>query len=405
MKILHTSDWHLGKHLEGHSRLDEQEKFTEELINIVEENDIDLIIIAGDIYDTSNPPARAEKLFYNTVKRLSNGGKRGVLVIAGNHDNPERLSAASPLAYEHGVILLGTPKSMAECGKYQGFSIIDSGEGFVEIQKNDENIVLITLPYPSEKRLNEIFTNSLEESERQVSYSERIEEILNDLSQKYREDTINMLVSHLFVVGGEESDSERPIQLGGSLGVYTNHLPDNAQYIALGHLHKPQKMKNKNIYYSGSPIQYSKSEINYAKCVFLVDIKCNKKPDVKEIYLKNYKPIEVFKCENIEDAILKCEENKERDIWAYFEIKTDRVLNQSEIKKMKELIPDIIEIKPIIGDFIEDEIAADYDLNERSMTELFKDFYISTRKLNPTDELMDMFLDIVKEEGDENETN
>ena len=88
MRILHTGDWHLGKNLEGQSRMDEQEMFLKDFVNIVEENKIDLIIIAGDVYDSPNPPARAERMFYDTLKQLSKDGDRMTLVISGNHDSP-----------------------------------------------------------------------------------------------------------------------------------------------------------------------------------------------------------------------------------------------------------------------------------------------------------------------------
>ncbi len=403
MRILHTADWHLGKSLEGNSRLDEQEKFLEDFVNIVDENDVDLVIIAGDIYDTGNPPARAEKLFYSTLKKISNGGKRAVLVIAGNHDNPERLIAAGPLADDHGIILLGTPKDVAEKGHYGDLLINDSGEGYIEIEMRGEKAVIIALPYPSEKRLNEIFTESTDEEERQISYSEKVAQIFASLSSKYREDTINIAVSHLFVAGGKESDSERPIQLGGSMAVDVSALPDKAQYIALGHLHKPQIVSERsNIYYAGSPIQYSKSEIGYSKCCFIVDIKAGQEPDIRQVLFKNYKPIEVFKCSSIEDAIETCRQNKDRDIWAYIEIETDRTLTQSEIKEMKELLPDIVEIIPKIeGMDKEDE---GLDMRERSMEELFRDFYMEKTGTELSGELMDLFLDITKEEGGDDET-
>ena len=138
MRILHTSDWHLGKTLEQYSRLEEQEEFLKEFIEIVKDNDIDLVLIAGDIYDNGNPPAKAEKMFYSTISEITSSGKTAVLVIAGNHDNPERLVAASSLAYEHGVILLGEPKSIARQGVFgeyntdnnYDFEIIESGEGY-----------------------------------------------------------------------------------------------------------------------------------------------------------------------------------------------------------------------------------------------------------------------------------
>lgn len=142
MRILHTADFHLGKNLEGFSRMDEQEEFLKDFIKIVKENNIDLVIIAGDIYDNSNPPARAEKMFYSTLKQLSENGERLILVIAGNHDNPERLVAAGPLAREHGIIMIGTPKTIIEKGDYGKHKILNSGEGFIEIEINNEKAVI-----------------------------------------------------------------------------------------------------------------------------------------------------------------------------------------------------------------------------------------------------------------------
>ncbi len=404
MRFIHTSDWHLGKSLEGHSRLAEQEKFCKDFIDLVNENDIDMVIIAGDIYDTSNPPAQAEKLFYKTVSELSQNGKRCVLIIAGNHDNPERLSAASPLAHEQGIIILGMPNSYTQPYKYNGFEIVFSEEGVLELKIKDESVVISTLPYPSEKRLNEVLVKSTDDKDKQQTYTEKIGEIFKLTTKRFKEDTINIAVSHLFVLGGETTDSERPIELGGSLIVNTKDLPQNAQYIALGHLHKPQKVSERlNAYYSGSPLQYSKDERSYSKGANIVDIKAGEKPKINQIYFKNYKPIEVFKCSGIEEALKICEENKDRDIWSYFEIKTEEVLSQSDIKKMKDTLKDIIEIRPIIASNEQEEVI---DMKEKSMGELFKEFYSFSRGVEPKGELMDLFLDIVSEEGEDiNEAN
>ena len=336
MKFIHTSDWHLGKSLEGHSRLEEQEQFCDDFVKLVNDNDIDMIIIAGDIYDTSNPPAQAEKLFYKTVSRLANNGERCVLIISGNHDNPERLAAITPLAHEQGIIVLGYPLSSTEKAKYEGFEILEAKEGCLKLEIKGEKATIITLPYPSEKRLNEAIGNPSNDEEAQKTYSERVGELFRELEENFQEDTINIAVSHIFVVGGEGTDSERPIQLGGSLLVEKKDLPTKAQYIALGHLHKPQKASHRlNAYYSGSPLQYSKDERSYAKGANIVDLKAGESPIIQSIYFKNYKPIEVFKCNGIEEAIKICDDNKDRNIWSYFEIKTEHVISQSEIKKMK----------------------------------------------------------------------
>lgn len=405
MRILHTSDWHLGKLLEGYSRLEEQEEFLEELIQIAEEQQVDLIIIAGDIYDTGNPPARAEKLFYHGTRRLSKGGRRPILIIAGNHDHPERLTAASPLAYEQGIILLGTPKTVAEIGEYSHYAIVDAGEGYVEIRCKEEVVVAITIPYPSEKRLNEILSEAMEEEERQKSYSQKIGEILDTLSQKYREDTINIAAGHFFMMGGEGSDSERPIQLGGSLAVEPKVLPKKAQYVALGHLHRPQKVRGceTTAIYSGSPIQYSKSEIHHPKCVYIVDIKAGVEPTIETVYLRNYKPIEVWACSSIEEALQRCEENRDKRVWVYLEIHTDRVLLQSEIKQMRKLKEDIVEIRPIFGE--QEEAYIEEMEQEKSIQELFREFYVHQRQVQPTEELIEIFLRVTMEkEEEEDET-
>lgn len=416
MRILHTSDWHLGKNLEQYSRLDEQEEFLEEFIEIVENNNIDLVLIAGDIYDNGNPPARAEKMFYHTLKSITKSGKTAVLVVAGNHDNPERLVAASPLAYEHGVILLGEPKSIARKGTFGEFSsenkfdfeIIESYEGYLELSIRGERAVIITLPYPSEKRLNEVLSTELNDEDRQKSYDHRIGQLFENLSTKYREDTVNLVISHLYVMGGEESGSERSIQLGGSLSVSPTKFPEKAQYCALGHLHRPQKVPGSKgiIRYCGSPIQYSKSEINYSKGAYLVDVSAGKLAEISDIKFRNYKPIEVWKCDSVEEALKKCQEEGKRNIWVYLEIKTTEIISTEHIKEMKRLRRDIVSIEPIIEGIDEEEELAE-SLREKSMEEMFKDYFLREKGgLEPSKELMELFQEIAYgEEEAKSETN
>ena len=404
MRILHTSDWHLGKSLEGFSRLEEQEQFLEELNSIVTTKEVDLILIAGDVYDSPNPSAQAETLFYDTVKKLANYGQRAVLVIAGNHDNPERLMAASSLAKEQGVILLGKPKSQVLPGKYGNYELSEAGEAYVKLQIRAEQVVILTLPYPSEKRLNEILPDQDDEAGARKAYSERVGEIFSSLSGHFGDDTINLAISHLYVNGGLESDSERRIQLGGGLAVDAAMLPA-AQYIALGHLHRPQKVSGTSApcYYSGSPLQYSKSEIGYSKAVYLIDVQPQQAAVVEEIYLRNYKPIEVWECEGIEAALEKCRQEQDGISWVYLDIKTDRVLTQAEIKEMKSLRRDIVQIRPIFisTEEIEPETA---DYRTLNIDELFRAFYRKQRQgAEAPPEIMDLFYSVLEgeEEADE----
>ncbi len=392
MKILHTSDWHLGKYLENQSRLEEQESIIEDIVAIADEKDIDIVIIAGDVYDSTNPPARAEKLLYKALRSLSKNGERVIIVVAGNHDNPDRLTASTPLAYEHGIILLGNPNSKVERGRVGKHEVIDGGEGYLELKIRDERIVILTLPYPSEQRLNEALGNISDEGELQRNYSEKVGEILGNLSKKFREDTINIAVSHIFVLGGETSDSERVLRVGGGFTVTGDKLDIGAQYIALGHLHKPQRVKNSNIQavYSGSPLQYSRSEIGYSKCVYIVDVKPREEAKIEEVLLNNRKPIEVWRCKGIDEAIGMCEKNQGRDVWAYLEIETDKVLGQSQIKTIKQLKPDILSIVPILEE-IENHTENLDSFREKSIIELFKAFYLQEKKVEAGEDFMTLF--------------
>lgn len=406
MRILHTGDWHLGKNLEGASRMDEQELFLNDFVDIVEKNKVDLVIIAGDVYDNSNPPARAEKMFYDTLKKLSKNGERLILVIAGNHDNPERLVAAGPLAMEHGIIMSGTTKTVIQCGEYGQHKVINSGEGFIEVEINNEKAVILTVSYPSEKRLNEVLYGEMDSDEDRVkTYGERIKSLFDSLEKNYRSDTINLVVSHLFAMGSEEGGSERSIQLGGSYIVNGSCFPKEAQYIALGHVHKPQIVPgtNKKARYSGSPLHYNKKEINITKKCFIIDVKANEECVVNEIELKVYKPIEIWKCESISDAIDKCEENKDRNCWVYLEVKCDRYIREDEIKKMKGIKKDILEIIPKLQSDEEDESAV--TIQEKSFEEIFREFYKKERNIEADDEVVNLLLKLVSEEGDEDEAN
>ena len=167
MRFLHTSDWHLGRSLEGRSRLPEQEQFIDELVAIiVTREDVQLTLVAGDVFDTYNPSAEAEGLFFDALERLSDGGRRAVVVIAGNHDSPERLQAANPLALKHGISILGYPREQLITGMVDGgIKRLRTGPGWVEliVPGSEQKVIVYALAYPSESRLNEVLTEGLDD--------------------------------------------------------------------------------------------------------------------------------------------------------------------------------------------------------------------------------------------------
>src|SRR5690606_37531581 len=136
MKILHTADWHLGKRLDNFSRLEEQIEVMNEIISIADEQNVDLVLVAGDLFDAFHPSTEAIDLFYKTVKRLAKNGKRPVIAIAGNHDSPSFIDAPDPLARECGIILIGYPNQKVQEYALENFRITISEKGFLEIQLN-----------------------------------------------------------------------------------------------------------------------------------------------------------------------------------------------------------------------------------------------------------------------------
>ena len=407
MRILHTSDWHLGKNLEQISRIDEQREFIDCLCKTVEEQKIDLVLVAGDIYDTYNPSAAAEELFYDAIDRLNDKGKRAVVVIAGNHDNPERLCAASPLAYKNGIILLGYPGS--DAGMYKtgtgSIKIAESGPGWLElcVPGCEHHTVIITLPYPSESRLEEILSQQADEGILQKAYSDKIGSIFSSLSRRFRDDTVNLAVGHLFLRGGKESESERTLQVGGALTVDPGILPSNAHFVALGHLHRPQEIRNAPcpVFYSGSPLAYSFSEAEHSKAVYIIDAVPGEKADVRPLYLDCGKPLRRWVAEEgVGQAIRWCEEGRDLNAWIDLEIVTDRVLTVEEQKALRSLHPGIINIRPRLKSEAV-EVASPQSREGKKIDELFKDFYKFKMQAEISDELMGAFIEILNEEDEE----
>ena len=391
MRVLHTSDWHLGKKLEGQSRISEQKLFINALERVIKEENIDLVLLAGDIYDTYNPSAEAEKLFFDSIKQLSLNGKTGIIIISGNHDNPQRLTAVSHLAKDYGVIIYDRAFQEIKIGKYGNLNIYNSVPGGIFIEKNNEKIYVYNLPFPSEATLNETFDN--------VKFNTRIKDILAEGVSYNKEDIPTIVMTHIYVAGSM-GEGEVALELGGSRAIAINDLPE-VNYIALGHVHKPMYFKEKNAYYCGSPIEYRVSENRFNKKIFIADITKNS-TILKEIPLENYKPIKEYTVTGSEEAIIKSLELTDKNEWIYLNVEIDEPLTNSTIRKIKSN-RNILEIVPIIN--IESKEIEATNYSEQSLEEAFIEFYKEeTMGLPPSDNITKLFLEIL-EEGEYSETN
>lgn len=299
MRILHTSDWHVGKRLMGRERLDEQSQALDEIAKICDDERIELVLLAGDVFDTYTPSADAEELFYSKVKKIA-GENRSVLIISGNHDDGVRLSSIAPFSEEQGVYVVGNarmPILVKESARQT--RPMQSGKGYAIFENvNKERIFVSTLPYPNEARFKE------EKSE--LSYVERMKAWMDEGESGNVEKLPSIFMAHIFVAGGSVSEGEREIDLGGARAVPVELLP-KSDYIALGHLHKKQKMGAGNCYYSGSPLQYSFDE-RPDKSVKVFDLTKEGVTGLKDVPLTSGRKLVRLTAENVDDGVKLLEE-------------------------------------------------------------------------------------------------
>lgn len=250
MKFIHTSDWHIGRQLHNQSLLDDQAFVLEQIIALASEHKVDAVIVAGDIYDRSIPPANAVALLDDVLNRLVHGLGLQVIMIAGNHDGHERLGFAAKQMAASGLHIIG-PLS-AEVHPIRLSSL--SGD-----------VVFYPLPYADPATVRHVF-------ECEASSHEMAMDILLEQVRKHDSQGLpKVVISHCFLDGGSESESERPLSIGGADKISPT-LFTEFDYVALGHLHGPQYKGAEHVRYSGSILKYSFSEQHQHKSVTLVEL-------------------------------------------------------------------------------------------------------------------------------------
>lgn len=403
MRILHTSDWHLGRALLGRSRLPEQKDFLQEICDLAQDQAVDLVLVAGDVFDSGNPSAEAENLFYTALERLAAGGQRAAVVIAGNHDSPERLRAASPLAERLGISLLGYPaEELRPSSEGCPVQRVACGPGWMELAlPSGERIVIVTLAYPSEARLGELLSRSLATNELKEAYSARVGQALAAASTNFRSDTVNLVVGHIYVMGGRESESERDIHLGGALAVEPSALPTTAQYVALGHLHRPQAVGAAPVpaRYAGSPLAYSFSEVDQQKEVVLVDVEPGTVANVRRVPLASGLPLKSWSADSLEDFFAWAGDERNQHAWVDLEVKVQELLSPAEMARIHRAHPRIVQVRPVLP-----EAAAQVKRAQRTALPLREQFRLfAARELGgePSADLIELFLELVNLEPDQ----
>ncbi len=394
MVILHTADLHLGKRLGKASRLDEQALLIKELADIADARAVDVILIAGDIFDNIVPPSEAERVFYRGMLSLAERG-RAVIALAGNHDDERRLCAAKPLADLQGIVLAGeldysalgaesftepvppaSLLSVASAADYLEKQRIrmEGRFGGVTVFKGDEKVNIALVPYPSESRLAR-----WAEQDYNIDYVERVKSTLASACEFF-DDGYNILCTHLFLTKSESGS------LGGLMALPTSVLPETADYIALGHVHKQYKItKTPLAVYSGSPLQYAYDE-SRTKSVMLID---TAKRTVEAVPLNVGKKLTETTADNFDECMQKLD---------FYSGDYVRILYDGEALSKDEATA--IKSHPAFNDLIITATARGTVAERRAHLgdgELFEMFYRKTKGADPSEELKANFVTLMKE--------
>jgi exonuclease SbcD len=371
MRILHTSDWHIGKKIYGEDRLDEHARFLDWLLETIIDRDVDVLLVAGDVFDSSIPTARATDLYYRFLFDLYKKTRTHAVIIAGNHDSAVRLAAPGQflkMARMH--VVGGILDSVKDC--------------VVHLDANGQTAAFAAVPYLNESDILPHIPLEAE-IERSLRYREAMKRIYDECLSAMDAD-IKVFMGHYFIQGGKSGDSERLVQIGGIAPVRTDDLPGAVDYIALGHLHNYQQIKGDGcpIVYPGSPLPLNFKEADYdkkydkkyGKKVLLVDLSTDVACNIKGVTVPVFR--ELVRLEGTPDDLTQLANFGD---WKdkYIEVKVhldgpavgvgDEIRQAFAQKGGKVLVVESV-LPGASG-----EILSTEDIKTRTPMEIFQDFY------------------------------
>ena len=349
VKFLHTADWHIGRKLQGLDLLEDQQFVLENLITEMKKINPDFLIIAGDLYDRSVPSKEATKLLQELLVKINIGCNIPIFAISGNHDSRERLAIGEAWFSKH---------------KFYLHTRLE--QAFDKISYEDADIYL--LPYFEPFEAREYFEDAT-----LTTHNAATKRVIDEIYKNLDTNKTNILVAHTFVSGGLETDSEREISVGTVENVAVEVF-DKFDYVALGHLHNPNAIKETRLKYSGSPMAYSFSEASQTKGMRLIEV-------TKERYSEEFIPLkQKRKLHNIsasyEEVLMKefqqnydCKNN-------YFSMELSGLEGITDpLPRIKEYYPNVLILKQKRNTGIDNEVKLDREMLTKSPLQLIEGFY------------------------------
>ncbi|RKS77898.1 exonuclease SbcD [Motilibacter peucedani] len=318
MRILHTSDWHLGRSFHREGMLGAQAAFVDFLVEVVVRERVDVVLVAGDVYDRALPAVDAVALFDDALSRLVAAGAR-VVLLSGNHDSASRLGFGSRLLDAAGVHLRTDPRAV-------GTPVL--------LQDDHGPVALYPLPYLEPDAAGPLL--ACDERGHAAVLGAAMRLVRADLSR--RRGTRSVVAAHAFVSGGLPSDSERDISVGG-IGAVTASVFDGVDYAALGHLHGPQQL-GPAVRYSGSPLAYSFSEARHTKSVALVELGASGLGSVEVVPCPVPRPLATLRG-SLDDLLTGAQHAHLEDSWLQVTL-TDAVRPREPMERLRARFPHVL---------------------------------------------------------------
>ena len=387
MRILHTSDWHIGHRLYEQDRIEEHRKFLNWLLTEIKEKEVDALLVSGDIFDTALPSSEATDLYYRFLFRLYSETRAHAVITAGNHDSATHLAAPQEFLKMGRIHVIGVASEPAEC--------------VVTLPVENPSVAIAAVPYLSESELSHISFET--EPERAERYRERLKAFYHQCIERMPPELSKILMGHLFVHGGQVGDSERNIQIGGATAMQVSDFPDDVTYVALGHLHRPHAISGASypVQYAGSPLPLRFNEANYSKKVYLLDVPTAGGVGVEEIEVPIFKELWTVTGDIDEVSLMAMSPE-----WDGKYIQVQLKLNRPEVgisDKIREMFHrhggEVLSV--------EVELPAQTERQEipieemRQPTEIFEQFYKEKFNESPDELMMETFnelLQLVEEE-------
>jgi exonuclease SbcD len=360
MKFIHTSDWHIGRQFHSVSLLDDQRHVLDQIVAHIKDEAVDAVIIAGDIYDRSVPPAAAVSLLDDVLNTICSELGVPVILIPGNHDGAERLRFGSNQLSQAGLHIMAD---------------LDQITQPVVLIKNGCDVSFYGIPYNDPESVRNHFSVDVS------SHDEAHQYLVEQIDSVKAANNINVLISHCFIDGAEESESERPLSIGGADRVSVEPFK-SFDYVALGHLHNPQYKGEEHIRYSGSILKYSFSEQRQQKGVTLVEMQADGLKTTKHLPLKPLRDMRILEGE-LEELLKQGLTDPNKHDYLLIRL-TDQNAILEPMAKLRQVYENVLHIEKT---WLQEsgDLQVNREKLKRGELEMFQDFFkqVSNQELSP----------------------